>query len=943
MPARIPIIIAVILGAANARSAPAAEPERPRYLAALVDGTRLEGRQVTDWGSHTGAPKLDGHPLDDKAKPLRWLWDRELSPASRRDLATGFVELTTGDRLPGRVVGFEPCETIDTAGGRPHLLLTPLVPLHHPEATERQAIRVLPRFVRRVVWGRASPRRLAPGTLVRRDGRRLRFRGLRFEPDAVAVLLDNGVEQIPLAELSEICFPRRNPWTTYYEELAILNPDGPSRLFRVETSGGLVATGAEDRFRAVELSVGGKNTWYHAVRPAWSPDLLWVPFDEIRMRLGSAPHEVPLSRVHPVEVQQRPILGRGWHPQADRNVQGGPLVSGGQAFGWGIGVHAPCTLFFELPETVRAFRARAGLDRVAGEGGCARAAVFVNHPGGTHLYQSPHLIGSGQVVDTGVRKLAGPKKGQHRLVLLADAAERDHPPTADPLDIRDTLDWLEPILLLDPAGLKQEVESRAGLGVPAWDGWTASLADRRPPRLDVVCDDSDAAQPRWVTRVDSREQPLALSARRRVPPERPWLLVQLRQWAEEAAPGRLEVRVDGRAIAAAQVDALAEAQRFLVSLRPWADRNAELEVVYVPGDGKDRTEWQALALVARQEGAHWIALKPVQVRGTDGATFAPQDDGSILVGGEPPFHDLYTVMAKSPIAKVTAVRVEALLDASLPNYGPGWAYDGNFVLSRISLELGGRGEQAGQPVRGRYVRIDLPKPPLSLAEVQVTSEGKNVARAGAATQSSTAYEAPAELAIDGNPNGDFENAKSCSHTAEPETDPAPPWWEVDLGEVRPIDSVTVWNRNSFKERLANFTVSVLDAERQTVWKRTVAEPPDPVVVLDMVPGTAVPLSDALANFSQDGCDVAEALEDGDPAESGWAIGPREGRPHAAVFLPEKPIEPGERPLVVKMRFLSPWEKHALGRFRLSVTADEKVPPPPADAMVLPELGSALDP
>ena len=935
MSSRLTIITAAILVASHVRAA-AAEPQPPRYVAAFADGTLLEGKQVTGWGSHTAAPKLDGQPLGDKAKPLGWLWDRQLAPASPRDFATGFVEFASGDRLPGRVVGFETCESIETAGGRPHLLVMPLVPLHHPEATERRAIRVLPRFVRRIVWDRIAGRRLAPGTLLRRDGRRLSFRTLRFEPAAVAVLQEKGVVEVPLAELAEICFPRRNPWTVYYEELAILSPEVSSRLYRLETAAGLIATGAEDRFRAVELSVGGKNVWYHAVRPAWSPDLLWVPFDEIRMRLGFVPHEVPLSRVHPVEIEQRPILGRGWHPQADRNVQGGPLLSGGRAFGWGLGVHAPCTLAFELPETVRAIRARAGLDRVAGAGGCARAMVFVNQPAGTPLYQSPHLIGSAQVVDTGVRGLAGPKQGQHRLVLVADAAERDHPPTADPLDIRDTLDWLEPTLLLDPAGLKQEIDARVALALPAWEGWAPSVADGRPPHLDVACDESDPKQPRWVTRIDSRGQPLTLSSRRPVPPERPWLMVQIRQYGEGAVPGRLEVRAEGRRIGAAEVHSLSRAQRFFVSLRPWADRDAELQLVYTPGDDNDRLEWQAAAFVAR-EGAHWLTMKPLQVLGTDGTTFTPQDDGSILAGGEPPFNDVYTVTAKSPIAKVTAIRVEGLLGASLTNRGPGLCYDGNFVLSHVSLELGPESQQGPQPVQGRYVRVDLPKPPLTLAEVQVASQGKNVARTGTATQSSTAYEAPAALAIDGNTNGYFDATKSCSHTAEPATDPAPPWWEVDLGDVHPIDGIALWNRITFKDRLVNFTVSILDAERKTVWKRTVADFPDPVVVLDLVPGTPVPLTGALADFSQDGWDVAEALAPGDLAENGWAIGPQEGRPHAAVFLPEKPIEPGNRLLVLKMRFLSPWEKHSLGRFRLSVTGDEQVPAPPADAMVVPEL------
>ena len=57
----------------------------------------------------------------------------------------------------------------------------------------------------------------------------------------------------------------------------------------------------------------------------------------------------------------------------------------------------------------------------------------------------------------------------------------------------------------------------------------------------------------------------------------------------------------------------------------------------------------------------------------------------------------------------------------------------------------------------RFVRIELPGTDkmLSLAEVQVVPRERERRREGTATQSSTDFEGPAHLAIDGNTNGDF--------------------------------------------------------------------------------------------------------------------------------------------------------------------------------------------
>ena len=71
-----------------------------------------------------------------------------------------------------------------------------------------------------------------------------------------------------------------------------------------------------------------------------------------------------------------------------------------------------------------------------------------------------------------------------------------------------------------------------------------------------------------------------------------------------------------------------------------------------------------------------------------------------------------------------------------------------------------------QAPKARFVRIELPGKAkmLSLAEVQVFSNGTNIALKGTATQSSTDYEGPPKLAIDGNTNGDYNVAKSTTHT-----------------------------------------------------------------------------------------------------------------------------------------------------------------------------------
>jgi len=115
----------------------------------------------------------------------------------------------------------------------------------------------------------------------------------------------------------------------------------------------------------------------------------------------------------------------------------------------------------------------------------------------------------------------------------------------------------------------------------------------------------------------------------------------------------------------------------------------------------------------------------------------------------------------------------------------------------------------------RYVRIELPgqKRILTLAEVEVFSEGKNVATSGRATQSTTYGQGVASKAIDGNKDPDWGKGGQ-THTENAGT--ANPWWELDLGESKKIEKISIYNRVGFETRLAGFSIVLLDAERKEI-------------------------------------------------------------------------------------------------------------------------------
>ncbi|MGH9204701.1 MAG: DUF1549 domain-containing protein, partial [Vicinamibacterales bacterium] len=129
-----------------------------------------------------------------------------------------------------------------------------------------------------------------------------------------------------------------------------------------------------------------------------------------------------------------------------------------------------------------------------------------------------------------------------------------------------------------------------------------------------------------------------------------------------------------------------------------ADVKAKLEAD-TPELAAERTKWEESLKVAAQ----WQPLDFSELKSAGNATLTKRDDGSILVSGEKPATDTYTLSAKTDLEGITAFRLETIPDESLPGKGSGRADNGNFVLSRFAVTAQDA-EKTSQPTSGRFVR-----------------------------------------------------------------------------------------------------------------------------------------------------------------------------------------------------------------------------------------------
>lgn len=128
---------------------------------------------------------------------------------------------------------------------------------------------------------------------------------------------------------------------------------------------------------------------------------------------------------------------------------------------------------------------------------------------------------------------------------------------------------------------------------------------------------------------------------------------------------------------------LAAVQREMLALG--RERKAEAERLRA-----EQPRWEAQALAA------WKPVPAGKLR-AGAMQFEGMADGGWKAIGNPAAQDEYVLEGDLPAGDWTALRVEALPDPAFPLGGPGLAGSGNFILSRVSVQVDGKEVRFGPP------------------------------------------------------------------------------------------------------------------------------------------------------------------------------------------------------------------------------------------------------
>ncbi|SFJ58012.1 DUF1553 domain-containing protein [Planctomicrobium piriforme] len=309
----------------------------------------------------------------------------------------------------------------------------------------------------------------------------------------------------------------------------------------------------------------------------------------------------------------------------------------------------------------------------------------------------------------------------------------------------------------------------------------------------------------------------------------------------------------------------------------------------------------------------WQVLTPSEVKSQagNGATI---EEHAVRIATDKKNDDL-TVTLPLAEGQLSAIRLETLTDSTESANKA----DGYFILTKVSATIT---RPLGSPLVGRFVRIEIPgkEKILSLAEVEVRQGESNIAPEGTATQSTTAFEGPPELAIDGNTDGNYYPTMSTTHTAISND----PWWELDLKTSQAVDSIRIWNRTDggTGERLKNFRIQLLDENRKPLWQQTVAAAPDPSTEFHPNGPQTIEFVAAVADSSRAGFTPDLVLKNPNPKQKGWSEST--AQPHALTLLAGSPIDVAAGSILTLTIEQQSQATHLpLSHFRLSLTDDAR--------------------
>ena len=143
------------------------------------------------------------------------------------------------------------------------------------------------------------------------------------------------------------------------------------------------------------------------------------------------------------------------------------------------------------------------------------------------------------------------------------------------------------------------------------------------------------------------------------------------------------------------------------------DRLNEKVRTHTPALERAQVLWEQT--MRAEPTVRWHVLTPKKAEATGGVVLTTAADGSVLASGPNPGETAYAIEASTALPRITAVRLEALPDPSLPKGGPGRDVYGNFQLNGITIEALALAQTTASPTSSAFLNAHGAPPPRALA------------------------------------------------------------------------------------------------------------------------------------------------------------------------------------------------------------------------------------
>jgi hypothetical protein len=435
-----------------------------RFVAWLADGRRISAPRLTSWHSPATMLQLQGHGSDPGGSGLRLIRDRQ----AKVELKPPYLVLANGDVLTGSPVQLEPDLGRQGLTPRVRVQLEGMLPVSGTGVSIRTD------RIARIVGSGDAPQRQEPppGTVQLADGRRLVGRSIKWREYGLAVLTPDGIVEANFPDIVDAVLPGVDTVSAVLEDNLVaagaVSPADSGPIVRFQLTSGATITAARIR-RQQETQRrsrrgGVELTTYYYTQPAWADQPLALPEKDVAWCGYREADEAPLA-LFPAELESHERLvwgGAAW--QRVEAAEGLPATGVLEA-DLALATHSQSELAITLPPGAKSLQTTVGLDRAVGAGGCVRCRIVAEESTGKTLWDSGIFTGGDEPKPTGPLDVAG----LARVVLVTEFAHEGRPAGADPLDIRDQVVWLAPLVELD-----LDEHKLLPLGLAGMDGWQLS-------------------------------------------------------------------------------------------------------------------------------------------------------------------------------------------------------------------------------------------------------------------------------------------------------------------------------------------------------------------------------------------------------------------------------------------------------------------------------------